>query len=95
MEIADGDYSGRLKWIARMKLVNWQFPLTSYQRRLPEQQESIDAERRRLDSVLTHMSDVFATDCRGRIILVNDAALDMLNREREEVMGPPFWRFWT
>lgn len=91
MEIADGDYSGRLEVESKDEISQLAISINELSEKVSEQQESIDAERRRLDSVLTHMSDgVFATDRRGRIILVNDAALDMLNREREEVMGAPF-----
>lgn len=42
-------------------------------------------ERQRLDSVLTHMSDgVIATDRRGNVVIINDAAIELLNIERKE-----------
>ncbi|MBS4769748.1 PAS domain-containing protein [Carnobacteriaceae bacterium zg-ZUI240] len=48
---------------------------------------STQAQRQRLDSVLTHMSDgVIATDRRGNIILANDAALLLLNKHREDLL---------
>ncbi|MDZ7836163.1 MAG: hypothetical protein U5K84_13375 [Alkalibacterium sp.] len=47
-------------------------------------QESIDAERRRLDSVLTHMTDgVVATDRRGKIMIINEMAQSMLDEGTE------------
>lgn len=42
-------------------------------------------ERQRLDGVLTHMSDgVVATDRRGNVVIINDAALDMLGISHKE-----------
>ncbi|WP_167800827.1 PAS domain-containing protein, partial [Limosilactobacillus fermentum] len=54
-----------------------------------ESQESSDAERRRLDSVLSHMSDgVLATDRRGNLTIVNNTALQFLNiADEEQVLG--------
>lgn len=46
------------------------------------------AQRQRLDSVLTHMSDgVIATDRRGNIVLSNDAAETLLNKHRDELLN--------
>ncbi|WP_188350177.1 PAS domain-containing protein, partial [Staphylococcus aureus] len=42
---------------------------------------------RRLDSVITHMSDgIIATDRRGRIRIVNDMALKMLGMAKEDII---------
>lgn len=56
---------------------------------MEESQESIDSERRRLDSVLSHMTDgVLATDRRGNIIIANNLALEMLGVSAEaELIG--------
>ena len=53
--------------------------------RVEEAQESSDSERRRLDSVLSHMSDgVLATDRRGNITIVNNMALQLLGVDHED-----------
>ena len=47
-----------------------------------------EAERRRLDSVLAHMTDgVIATDRRGNVIIINQTALSFLNTKNEDVIG--------
>lgn len=52
-----------------------------------EANATTEAERQRLDSVLTHMSDgVIATDRRGNIVIVNEEALQLLNVTREQVL---------
>ena len=58
--------------------------------KIKEAQEGTEAERQRLDSVLRHMSDgVIATDRRGRIVIINAAALDILNLRSERIVGTP------
>lgn len=53
--------------------------------RVEEAQESSDSERRRLDSILSHMSDgVLATDRRGNVTIVNNMALQLLGVENED-----------
>lgn len=40
----------------------------------------MEAERNRLDSVLSHMTDgVIATDRRGKVITINDMAVSLLD----------------
>ena len=57
-------------------------------KRVQEAQANTESEKRRLDSVITHMSDgVIATDRRGRVRIVNDMALKMLGMSKEDVMG--------
>lgn len=58
--------------------------------RLQESQQSTESERRKLASVLSNMTDgVLSTDRRGRIILINDPALQLLNVSRETVINRP------
>lgn len=58
--------------------------------RLQESQQSTESERRKLASVLSNMTDgVLSTDRRGRIILINDPALRLLNVSRETVINRP------
>ena len=47
-------------------------------------------ERRKLSSVLAYMTDgVIATDRKGRVILINEPAADMLDVSRETVLSTP------
>ena len=58
--------------------------------RLQEAQSTTEAERRKLDSVLSNMTDgVIATDRKGRIILINDPALELLHISRDITLGRP------
>ncbi|WP_424237382.1 cell wall metabolism sensor histidine kinase WalK [Bhargavaea ginsengi] len=58
--------------------------------RLQEAQSTTESERRKLASVLSNMTDgVISTDRKGRIILINDTALDMLGVPREHVLNRP------
>lgn len=87
-QIADGDYSGTLKVYGEDELGQLAGLINDLSDDVAEAQESIDAERRRLNSVLTHMTDgVVATDRRGKIIIINDMAQTMLGRTDEEAIG--------
>ncbi|MCC5890213.1 MAG: cell wall metabolism sensor histidine kinase WalK [Alkalibacterium sp.] len=87
-QIADGDYSGTLKVYGEDELGQLASLINDLSDDVAEAQESIDAERRRLNSVLTHMTDgVVATDRRGKIIIINDMAQTMLNLSEEEATG--------
>ncbi|MDN7245498.1 cell wall metabolism sensor histidine kinase WalK [Planococcus shenhongbingii] len=58
--------------------------------RLQESQQSTESERRKLASVLANMTDgVLSTDRRGRVILINDPGLRLLNVSRETVINRP------
>src|SRR5699024_6481654 len=58
--------------------------------RIERTQEISDSERRRLDNVLTHMTDgVIATDRHGNITIINETALDFLGKTEKDVIGKP------
>lgn len=58
--------------------------------RLQEAQSTTEAERRKLASVLSNMTDgVIATDRKGKIILINEPALSLLHVSRETMMNRP------
>lgn len=51
-------------------------------------QESIEAERQRLDGILRHMTDgVIGTDRRGNVLLINDRALELLTIRQSQALG--------
>ena len=86
--IAEGDYSGEIKVYGDDELGL----LAQNINRLSEEVESgqlrIEAERRRLDSVLSNMTEgVIATNRRGEIDIVNNMATRMLNASSELIIG--------
>lgn len=86
--IANGDYSGQVEVYGKDELGQLGETFNELSYRVKETQETMDAERRRLDSVLTHMSDgVIGTDRRGNIILINDTALNLLRIGTEDVIN--------
>ena len=89
LRIASGDFSGQVKVMGNDELGQLAGAVNNLSVRVEESQESSDAERRRLDSVLSHMSDgVLATDRRGNLTIVNNTALQFLNiADEEQVLG--------
>ncbi|MEE6662689.1 cell wall metabolism sensor histidine kinase WalK [Limosilactobacillus fermentum] len=89
LRIARGDFSGQVKVMGNDELGQLAGAVNNLSVRVEESQESSDAERRRLDSVLSHMSDgVLATDRRGNLTIVNNTALQFLNiADDEQVLG--------
>lgn len=58
--------------------------------RLQESQQSTESERRKLASVLSNMTDgVLSTDRRGRVILINETALRLLDVTYDMVINRP------
>ncbi|MEG2602906.1 MAG: HAMP domain-containing protein, partial [Carnobacterium sp.] len=65
-QMAEGDYSGQVKIYGQDELGQLSLAINDLSTKVEEAQESTEAERRRLDSVLEHMTDgVIATDRRG------------------------------
>lgn len=88
MQIADGDYSGKVHVYGTDELGQLAQAVNNLSVRVEEAQESSDSERRRLDSVLSHMSDgVIATDRCGNISIINDMACEYLDVESKDVIG--------
>lgn len=85
LRIARGDYSGQVKVLGNDELGQLAGAVNNLSVRVEEAQESSDSERRRLDSILSHMSDgVLATDRRGNVTIVNNMALQLLGVENED-----------
>lgn len=86
--IARGDYSGQVRIYGQDELGQLAQAVNNLSVKIEEAQESSEAERRRLDSVLSHMSDgVIATDRRGNITIINEMASEDLNINPDEVIG--------
>ncbi|MCI1986299.1 MAG: cell wall metabolism sensor histidine kinase WalK [Lactobacillus sp.] len=88
IRMARGDYSGQVRIYGQDELGQLAVAVNNLSVRVEEAQEASEAERRRLDSVLAHMTDgVIATDRRGNVIIINETALDMLSTRNEDVIG--------
>lgn len=85
LRIARGDFSGQVRVMGNDELGQLAGAVNNLSVRVEEAQESSDSERRRLDSVLSHMSDgVLATDRRGNVTIVNNMALQLLGVEHDD-----------
>ena len=88
IRMARGDYSGQVRIYGQDELGQLAVAVNNLSVRVEEAQEASEAERRRLDSVLAHMTDgVIATDRRGNVIIINQTALNFLNTKNEDVIG--------
>lgn len=88
IRIARGDFSGQVHVYGNDELGQLAGAVNNLSVRVEEAQDSTEAERRRLDGVLTHMSDgVLATDRRGNVTIINETAADLLSTNADEVTG--------
>lgn len=88
IRIARGDYSRKVKVHGQDELGQLADTFNQLAERIEEAQDTMEAERNRLDSVLSHMTDgVVATDRRGKVITINDMALSLLDVKNEEAIG--------
>ncbi len=85
MRIARGDYSGQVQVNDNDELGQLAGAVNNLSVRVEESQEASESERRRLNSVLGHMSDgVIATNRNGYIMIINQTALQMLNYDDDD-----------
>lgn len=90
LSIADGDYSNQVKIYSNDEIGKLGKAFNTLSVRIERSQEESDSERRRLDSVLSHMTDgVLATDRHGNVSVVNQMALNFLNVEENDVINKP------
>ncbi|WP_199474942.1 cell wall metabolism sensor histidine kinase WalK [Weissella confusa] len=89
--IAQGDYSGGILVRSNDEIGQLAENVNALAVRIEETTNSTEFERRRLDSVLEHMTEgVIATDRRGSINIINTAALQMTGMEDSNVaLGQP------
>ncbi|MBP2057497.1 two-component system sensor histidine kinase VicK [Lactobacillus colini] len=88
LRVSDGDYSGHVNVYADDELGKLAKAFNTLSVRIERTQEISESERRRLDNVLTHMTDgVIATDRHGNITIINETALDFLNKKEADVIG--------
>ncbi|EHV5260294.1 cell wall metabolism sensor histidine kinase WalK [Staphylococcus pseudintermedius] len=88
VEMSKGNYTQRVKIYGNDEIGELALAFNNLSKRVQEAQANTESEKRRLDSVITHMSDgVIATDRRGRVRIINDMALKILGKSKEEVSG--------
>ena len=78
--MSEGDYTSRVQIYSDDEIGQLAGSFNILSKRVQEAQANTESEKKRLDSVITHMSDgIIATDRKGRIRIVNDMAIGMLN----------------
>lgn len=88
VKIAQGDYSDKVEVHGHDELSQLAETFNKLSDRIEDAQDTMEAERNRLDSVLTHMTDgVIATDRRGKVITINEMALTLLDVGSEKAIG--------
>ncbi len=90
MQVANGDYSTQVKIYSNDELGQLGSAFNTLSARIERSQEQSESERRRLDSVLSHMTDgVIATDRHGNVSIINQMAQDFLNLSVDEAINKP------
>ncbi|KAB2491492.1 cell wall metabolism sensor histidine kinase WalK [Priestia endophytica] len=93
LEMAKGNFSRKVKVYGYDEIGQLAITFNNLTRKLQEAQATTEGERRKLASVLTNMTDgVIATDRKGRVILINEPAGQMLDVSRETVLSESILR---
>lgn len=88
LAMAKGNFSRKVKVYGNDEIGQLAYSFNHMTKKLQEAQATTESERRKLSSILSHMTDgVIATDRKGKIILINEPAAEMLNVSRETVMS--------
>jgi len=78
--MSEGDYTSRVQIYSDDEIGQLAGSFNILSKRVQEAQANTESEKKRLDSVITHMSDgIIATVRKGRIRIVNEMAVGMLN----------------
>ncbi|WP_099974193.1 cell wall metabolism sensor histidine kinase WalK [Lactobacillus terrae] len=84
VRMAEGDYSGQVRVYSPDELGQLAMSVNDLSVKVEEATENSESERRRLDSVLSQMSDgVIATNRLGNITVINEMAIEFLNIEKD------------
>ncbi|MFJ7935418.1 cell wall metabolism sensor histidine kinase WalK [Sporosarcina sp. NPDC096371] len=88
--MAKGNFSRKVHVYGNDEMGQLAIAFNHLTNQLQESQSTTESERRKLASVLENMTDgVIATDRKGRVSLINDAALLMLKMTRDTVLNRP------
>ncbi|WP_077620088.1 cell wall metabolism sensor histidine kinase WalK [Bacillus sinesaloumensis] len=87
LELGRGNYSKKVKVFGHDEIGQLALTFNDLSKKIQDAQATTEGERRKLSSVLAHMTDgVIATDKKGRVILINKPAENMLDVPRETVL---------
>lgn len=90
LALSKGNFSRKVKVYGDDEIGQLAHTFNILTKKLQEAQASTEGERKKLSSVLSFMTDgVISTDRRGRVILINEQAADMLNVSRETSLSKP------
>ncbi len=90
LAMAKGNFSRKVRVYGNDEIGMLAESFNHLTKKLQEAQAMTEGERRKLSSVLSYMTDgVIATDRKGRVILINEPAAEMLNVSRETVLSQP------
>ncbi|MCH6269066.1 MULTISPECIES: cell wall metabolism sensor histidine kinase WalK [Neobacillus] len=90
LAMAKGNFSRKVKVYGYDEIGTLAITFNNLTKKLQEAQAMTEGERRKLSSVLSYMTDgVIATDRKGRVILINEPAAEMLDVSRETVLSQP------
>lgn len=90
LAMTKGNFSRKVKVYGNDEIGTLAVTFNNLTKKLQEAQAMTEGERRKLSSVLSYMTDgVIATDRKGRVILINEPAAEMLNVSRETVLSQP------
>ncbi|MDZ5471677.1 cell wall metabolism sensor histidine kinase WalK [Bacillus sp. 31A1R] len=88
--MAKGNFSRKVKVYGYDEIGHLAITFNNLTKKLQEAQATTEGERRKLSSVLSYMTDgVIATDRKGRVILINEPAANMLSVSRETILSTP------
>lgn len=90
LAMSKGNFSRKVKVYGFDEIGQLAITFNNLTKKLHEAQATTESERRKLSSVLSYMTDgVIATDRKGKVILINEPAVDMLQVSRETVLSQP------
>ncbi|MBT2638725.1 MULTISPECIES: cell wall metabolism sensor histidine kinase WalK [unclassified Bacillus (in: firmicutes)] len=85
-----GNFSRKVKVYGYDEIGQLAITFNNLTKKLQEAQATTEGEKRKLSSVISYMTDgVISTDRKGRIILINDPAAQMLGVPRETILSQP------
>lgn len=88
--MAKGNFSRKVRVYGTDEIGQLAIAFNHLTNRLQEAQSTTEAERRKLATVLSNMTDgVIATDRKGKVILINEPALNLLHVTSEAMLNRP------
>ncbi|UGB30989.1 cell wall metabolism sensor histidine kinase WalK [Metabacillus sp. B2-18] len=86
IELANGNFSRKVRVYGEDEIGQLAITFNYLTEKLEDAQAMTEGERKKLASVIAHMTDgVIATNREGKVILINNPAIDMLNVSRGTV----------